>query len=623
MGDNGTTASPPTKAPTTGTMKSAEPTAVSLVRGVTEVCRLAMEANPRAFVAMSAVGVCAAAIPPLAVLLSATLAAQLEDGKAESPALAAVVAALWTLAIGQRFLAVVTANARAVFVRQAQYSIEARLLQRVSQAPLRQFDDAAWHDQLAKAKGDLNWKPGDAMWAALAMSSHAVALVLMSLLIARMHWSISLMAVISALAATRAERRLLTDQFKQRSDDTETQRERDYLGSVLTDPNCAGDLRACDATDRLLSRHELLTRQLIATAMAPVRRARGALLTGAVVSGSAVGASYAAVAYGAIGRADAGAIVLIVGGFGAVATALAQLTSAMLTLEHHGRFLVELTEFLRTPSENMTERRSESGATSVTTAKGEEDAVRLTDVSFTYPGAKTPTLSGLSLSVRRGECLAIVGHNGAGKSTLIKLLLRFYEPDSGAIYLDGKPTTELSRTECRQQLGVQLQALPLYEVPIADFVAFGRSEELRNNEAVNDAIARAQCGTLVERASAGVMTRLGRRFPGGQAVSGGEWQRLQLARTIYRDARVWVLDEPTAHLDASAHRVLEEVIASRPPDVAVVLVTHHWPVVAMASRVAVMRAGRIVEVGERDRLVRRNGALCELFGAQAKVLTPQ
>ncbi len=116
-----------------------------------------------------------------------------------------------------------------------------------------------------------------------------------------------------------------------------------------------------------------------------------------------------------------------------------------------------------------------------------------------------------------------------------------------------------------------------------------------------------------------MMTRLGRRFPGGQAVSGGEWQRLQLARTIYRDARVWVLDEPTAHLDASAHRVLEEVIASRPPDVAVVLVTHHWPVVAMASRVAVMRAGRIVEVGQHDALLVRDGAYARLHKAQLEL----
>lgn len=618
MGDHRTSARQTAVNPSAGPDEAAQYTSRGFARGVVEVCRLAIDVQPRAFVAMSVVGVIAAAIPPVTVLLSATLAAQLQDGATERGKMAVVVAALWLLAIGQRLLAVVTAHARGAFVRQAQYAIEARLLQRVTQAPLRQFDDPEWQDRLARAKGDLNWKPGDAMWAALAMSSHAVALALMVLLVAKMHWTLSVMAVASALVATRVERRMLVDQFKQRSDDTSTQRERDYLGAVLTDPGFAGDLRAYDASGRLLSRHEALTRRLVASAKEPARRSRAALLLSALVGGSAVGASYAAIAYGALGRRDAGAIVLVVGAFGAVSTALTQLTSAMLTVEHHGRFLEDLTQFLRTPREEETAKTTVRATHRANDRACRSPSLEIASVTFTYPGSSSPTLSGLSLTVERGECVAIVGPNGAGKSTLAKLLLGFYEPDSGQIFIDGEAAANMSKGELRRKFGVQLQGLPIYEVPIAEFVAFGRPEgDDGDIVSINDAIARAECRPIVERAACGTATRLGRRFPGGQAVSGGEWQRLELARTIHRGAGIWLLDEPTAHLDASAQRALQRVIASRPPDVTVVLVTHHWPVVAMAGRVAVMRAGRIVEEGQPRRLVRESGALVELFGAQA------
>lgn len=249
-----------------------------------------------------------------------------------------------------------------------------------------------------------------------------------------------------------------------------------------------------------------------------------------------------------------------------------------------------------------------------------EHTIRLRDVHFAYPGVNRPVLDGVDLELRAGTSLAIVGANGSGKTTLLKLLARLYDPTSGAIEVDGSDLRQLDAVAWRRQLAVIFQDFTRFELTAADNVGFGRVEPRADLVAARAAADAAGAGAVVDDLPDGWATTLSRRYPGGVDLSGGQWQRIALARALRAaagGARVLVLDEPTAALDVRSEARLFDSFLDLTAGLTTVLVTHRLASVRRTDRIAVLDRGRVIELGSHDELMGLGGRYATMFGLQA------
>lgn len=240
--------------------------------------------------------------------------------------------------------------------------------------------------------------------------------------------------------------------------------------------------------------------------------------------------------------------------------------------------------------------------------------IELRDLVFQYPGAPEPTLRGLSFSIAPGETVALVGTNGAGKTTVARLIAGLYPVQRGTILIDGHDVREMDPQELQRRIGCVFQQFGRYMASAADNIAFGDWERLRGDDDAIEAIARrANVHPLITEMPQGYQTPLGRQF-GVYQPSGGQWQQLAIARLMARDARIMILDEPTANLDVTAEAALFRQFRQLAAGRTTLLISHRFSTVAMADRILVIDEGRIVENGSHQELLARNGRYAALFG---------
>jgi len=237
-------------------------------------------------------------------------------------------------------------------------------------------------------------------------------------------------------------------------------------------------------------------------------------------------------------------------------------------------------------------------------------------VSFTYPGQTTPVLRDVSFRLLPGECVALVGHNGAGKTTMVKLLLRLYDPTGGRILLDGVDLREYDLSELRRKMGAIFQDFGRYELTAGENIGLGRLEHLGNHERQRDALVKAGGESLLESLPEGLDTLLGREL-GERELSGGEWQKLALARAYLRASQILVLDEPTAALDVQTEYRIYTRFHELTQGRLTLLISHRFSTVRMAGRILYLADGRIQEEGSHQELIEQDGEYARLYRLQA------
>ncbi|MBE3577771.1 MAG: ABC transporter ATP-binding protein [Limnochordales bacterium] len=243
--------------------------------------------------------------------------------------------------------------------------------------------------------------------------------------------------------------------------------------------------------------------------------------------------------------------------------------------------------------------------------------IRAEDLWFTYPGADRPAIAGVSFTIRAGETVALVGENGAGKTTLVKLLLGLYRPDRGRILFDGVPADEIDPRSRFAAMSAIFQDFLRYALTFRENLAASNLGALRDDARLQGAVSAAGLDDLLARLPQGLDTLLGPEV-GGVDLSGGEWQRVALARSLLREAQVLILDEPTAALDPLAELALFERFAELARGRATLLISHRLGMARLANRILVLEGGRLVEEGSHSDLVRRGGRYAQLFAAQAR-----
>lgn len=576
---------------------------------------LAWAASPGSLIRYSVLGIVSSAMPPIAVYLGARLTNQIAQAKAHSLHLTdmlPIVIGLWVATAVQRTVGAYMGYGRNLFVRRVQLEAERRLLAQASKLDLGHFDNSDWHDRLARAKRDVSWRPGDLTWSVLGLSGNIVTILLMASLLASLHWVLVILALGAAGLSLVLERRVTARLYEFFYKEAPEEREREYLGDLLVQPRNTKEIRAYVLADYLLGRHTQRSEELFRQRQSMYREGtRISLMTG-LITGTALALAYLFVALqGVAGAISAGGVVLVIGAFGSVSGTLGQISSTFVAVDQHTTFLDDYFSFLGI------EPLLPVPANPLPLPPPPLDGIEFDNVTFKYPGGTELAAKELSLQVRKGELVALVGENGAGKSTLVKLLLRFYDVDGGAVRVGGVNVKDVDPEVLRGRIGVLFQDYTSYELTVRENVAMGRPGGEIDDERVMKALRDSRSEWLVKKMPNGLDSKVGRLFEGGHDLSGGEWQRLALARIMFRDADIWILDEPTASLDPEAEAAIFAELKENLKGRIGIVISHRFSTVRIADRIAVIADGRVAELGSHEELLRAKGRYAELFELQA------
>ena len=574
---------------------------------------LAWAASPKLLIRYSVLGIIGAIMPPIAVYLGALLVNKIAEASAHSLQfidMLPIIIGLWLTAAIQRALGAYAGYGRNLYVRRVELEAERRLLNKASKVDLGHFDNSDWFDKLARAKRDVSWRPGDLTWSVMGLSGNIVSIILMAGLLASLHYILVVLALAAAILSVILERRVTARMYKYFYKETPEEREREYISNLLAQPKTTKEIRAYVLADYLLGRHRKLSEDLFKQRQEMYKSgANISMLTG-LVTGTTLALAYVFIAL----RADTispGGVVLIIGAFTSVSGTLGQISSTFVAVDQHTTFLDDYFSFLAikplVPVPEIT-----------TPVPADLSAgIEFKDIQFTYPGGTEPAVSGLNLHIRSGELVAIVGENGAGKSTLVRLLLRFYDPDKGSVKVGGVDLKQTNPDELRDRIGVLFQDYASYELSVRENVLMGRPNGKEDDERVIEALKNARSEWLLKKMPNGLDSKVGRLFEGGHDLSGGEWQRLALARIMYRNADIWILDEPTSSLDPEAEAAIFAELKENLKGRIGIVISHRFSTVRIADRIAVIDDGHVTELGTHEELLKSEGRYARLFEIQA------
>ena len=388
----------------------------------------------------------------------------------------------------------------------------------------------------------------------------------------------------------------------------------------------AAEVRALTTQDTLLGEHRRIGAQLTTEAVTVEHRKTVIRLVGRGLAGVGV-----ALAYGVLGLLIyTGAMPLALAGAAAVAMRTASTATSTTVLA--GNRLYEHTFFLDLLTRCLAQARDYHRPTAGLALPHDPQLIEVQDVSFTYPGKTEPALTGVSLAIREGQVVALVGENGSGKSTLAKVITGLYQPDHGQVRWDGVDIAQVDPRELHSQIAVVLQNPAQWPMTAENNIRIGR---LHRPDPDGDALAAAAADSGADAVIAelphGWDSVLSRQFHNGCDLSGGQWQRISVARGLYRDAPLLIADEPTAAMDARAeHAVFQSLHALRRPDTppngdnprrptrTTVLITHRLANIRHADHIIVLNHGRITEQGTHQQLMTHGGDYAELFTLQAR-----
>jgi ATP-binding cassette subfamily B protein len=388
---------------------------------------------------------------------------------------------------------------------------------------------------------------------------------------------------------------------------TEEHRRADYFDDLLTHALAAAEVRLFDLGSRFRSSYVEIRRRLRGERIAMERSQAFARLGAAMLALVALGGAMVWMVVRVVGGvARLGDLALFYQALVRGQAALAGMLDSAGQVHEHGLYLRHLFHFLDQEPAVVAPAVPASVPARITSG------IRMKDVAFRYPGTDELVLDGLSLDIPAGRIVAVVGENGAGKTTLVKLLARLYDPEAGAVELDGIDLRRFDPAELRRRIAAVCQFPVNYHATPTEVIALG-TEGARDPQRIERAAAAAGAHERILALPSGYSTPLGREFADGHELSGGEWQRLALARAFHRDAALLLLDEPTSMLDAWAEEAWISELRLHAEGRTTVLVTHRFSLARAADLIVVMHHGRVVESGTHDELVQRGGRYCDAW----------
>ncbi len=500
-------------------------------------------------------------------------------------------------------------------------TVKLEIMHKAKNLDICSFDLPAFYEKLENANREAGMRPIQILSATFSMISIIITLVSYVIILAsELWWAALVMVAVSVPSAiiNFHYRRKNFQYIRRRSKD---RRQMNYYSDLMVNKDMAKEVRMFGLSDTFIGRYRETFDRYYAGIRRLILRENVWHVVITILSAVVNCVFYAYFAYMVVrGDHQIGDYSLYTGALGAVAGQVAAVISTSATIYEGTLFIDNLTSFLKEektvvplpPADDPT-------AAPRKVAHGQAHTIEFRHVSFIYPGTERKVLDDINLLIRPGETLVLVGLNGAGKTTLLKLLTRLYDPTEGEILLDGHDIREYEVEDLYRMYGIIFQDFGKYAVSVSENIRFGDIYKEANADAIRDAAADADATDYINHLPDGFDTPLMRIFEeNGIELSIGQWQKLAIARAFYSDSDVLILDEPTASLDPMAEQEIFNQFDRLRADKTTIFVSHRLSSATVASKIAVLEYGKLIEEGDHRTLMALRGRYYELFSTQAK-----
>lgn len=490
--------------------------------------------------------------------------------------------------------------------------VNVMILEKALTLQLEDFEDSEFYDKLTQARREASRRPLSLVNRTFALVQNGISLVSYAvLLFAFSPWAVVIL-IGAGLPSFFAEAKFSGDAFRLfrwRSPETRMQM---YLETVIAREDSIKEVKLFQLGPRLLQRYrDIFEKLFVEDRRLTLRRDGWGFVLGLISTAAFYGA-YAWIVMTTInGQITLGAMTMYLVLFRQGQSAVAASLSAVSGMYEDNLYLSNLYDYL---GQSVSMRNGEKN-------KGPDPlrGVEFEHVSFRYPGTTSDALHDVSLKIRPGESLALVGENGSGKTTLIKLLTRLYEPTGGRILLDGLDLQEWDIDILRQRIGVIFQDFGRYQFSAGENIGTGDERYFNDADRWAAAAKTGMAASFIEEMPQGYQTQLGRWFKDGRELSGGQWQKIALSRAFMRsDADILVLDEPTAAMDAESEAAIFDHFREESHNKMTILISHRFSTVRAARQIIVIQGGEILERGNHESLLEQDGQYAHLFNLQAR-----
>ncbi len=525
---------------------------------------------------------------------------------------------LWWLVAGEFALAI----AAGLIGRLIDYSdtllagkymnhISVRVMQHAASLDLLAYEDPVFYDRLERARVQAT----DRIYMIQAMGrliQQVITTITLSVTIMVFSPWLLLLLIVGVIPAFIGETHFAFLGYAKNFKQTPVRRELDYLRILGGSKEAAKELKLFGLQEFLSARFKKLADQVYDEDIGLARRK---VIAGSLLSMIGTAGYYTAYIFAVwktvTGAFSFGTLTLLANSIRDASSNLQQTFSTLSTIADQALFLTDLIAFF-----DMKPRiRSKPNA--LPAPRPIRQGFEFRNVSFRYPGSSRLILNRLNFVLRPGERVALIGENGEGKTTIVKLITRLYDPVEGQILLDGIDLKEYDLDDLYREIGVIFQDFMRYEMTARENIAVGRIEHLDNLPLLERSAEKSMADEVVQKLPSHYEQMLGRRFEGGLDLSGGEWQKIALARAYLRDAQLLILDEPTSALDARSEYEVFQRFAELTTGKMAIFISHRFSTVRMADRIVVLEKGRIAEEGDHEALTNLGGRYAEMFELQA------
>ncbi len=485
------------------------------------------------------------------------------------------------------------------------------LMRHAATLDLYHFEDSEFYDKMERARRQTTSR-STLMSQLLGQFQSTVTLVVLGVSVAAFNPWLILLLVVAVIPSFIQENYFNQQVYSLTRSWTPERRELDYLRYIGASDITAKEVKIFGLADFITNRfYSLSMKYYYANRTLAVKRATWGAFFSAISSLTYYGAYVLIIIQTINGVITVGSLTFLSGAFQRMQTGLQTILSRFSSIGENALYLQDLFDFFKI--EPLIADKSDA----IPFPRQIQQGWEFDNVSFAYPNSEKYAIKNLSFKLPVGQKIALVGENGAGKTTLVKLLARLYEPTEGRILLDGRDLREYELTSLRDNVGVIFQDFFRYQLTARENIAVGRIEQETNQDRIEDSARKSLAQEVVSGLADGYDQLLGRRFAGAVDLSGGQWQKIALARAYMRDAQLLILDEPTSALDARAEYEVFQRFTALIEGKTAVLISHRFSTVRMADHILFLEYGGLVEEGSHEELLALGGRYAELFELQA------